>query len=148
MHNDAMITPPTLTKNVRVSVPVSIEVHETFKRLAKAGQMSTGRAMGQWLGDTLDAAEFMASKLEQARATPKIVARELHSYALGLTDMTSELMETLKKPKDSPEIGKRSAGSGESFGDFLQGLSAPLTPPSSNTGGKVPQDPKKSGGGE
>jgi len=140
-----MITPPT-PKSVRVTVPVSPEVLETFQRLAKAGQMSTGRAMGEWLGDTIDAAEFMASKMEQARATPKLVARELHSYALGLTDMTSGILESMKKTNDAGGDGKRSAAGPETFGAFSERHIGPLTPPSSNTGGKVPKNPKKTGG--
>jgi NTP pyrophosphatase (non-canonical NTP hydrolase) len=112
--------------------------------------MSTGKAMGEWLADTIDAAEFMASKMEQARATPKLVARELHSYALGLTDMTTELLDKMKKPKVTQIDGKRSAAVGETLGDFADDLkkraNAPLTPPSSNTGGKVPKNPKKTGG--
>lgn len=138
---------PHAPKSIRVTVPVTPEVLETFQRLAKAGQMSTGRAMGEWLGDTIDAAEFMASKMEQARATPKLVARELHSYALGLTDMTSELIDSMKKPKGSASGGAQSATRGETFGDFADSLKrpakTPLTPPSSNTGGKVPQNTKK-----
>lgn len=53
--------------------------------------------MGEWLGDTAEAAEFMAVKMEEARAKPKQVMREMHAYALGLTDMTSEMLEKVKK---------------------------------------------------
>lgn len=131
MHNGAMITkpyPPTPTE-VRLTIPVSAHVHAVFTRIAKAGKVPVGRAMGEWLADTVDAAAFMADKMEQARAAPALAARELHSYALGLTDMTQDLMKEL-----------RQGGSGG------KGEAAALPPffvtkeptPSSNTGGKVP----------
>ena len=90
---DKELSPPT--KPPRISVPVSAEVLEVFQRLAKAGNMSTGRAIAEWLGDTVEAAEFMATTLERARAAPKVVMREMHAYALGLADETGELMRNL-----------------------------------------------------
>ena len=141
---DKNITPPK--KPPRVSVPMSAEVLEVFQRLAKAGNMSTGRAIAEWLSDTVEAAQYMASKMEQARAAPKLVMREMHAYALGLADETGELMRNLAE-KGKQERAKavadtarrRSAGSG---GD---GLSGTLTPPVSNTGGKVSSKPKNLG---
>ena len=53
---------------IRVTVPVRPEVLEAFKRLAAAGNTSTGKAMGEWLADTLEGVEFMAMKMEEARA--------------------------------------------------------------------------------
>lgn len=99
-------SPPIEALERRLTIPVSVAVYDTFTRIAKAGKMPVGRAMGEWLGDTLDAAEFMATKMEQARAAPSLVARELHSYALGLTDMTQDL---LKKVREGPESGFGSA---------------------------------------
>ena len=85
------------TPIVRVTVPVRQDVLETFQRLAEAGSMSTGRAMGDWLADTIEAAQFMAEKMEQARSAPKIVIREMHAYAQGMADETSALMEQLRQ---------------------------------------------------
>ena len=87
------ISPPT--KPPRVSVPVTPEVLEVFQRLAKASNMSTGRAIAEWLGDTVEAAEHMAILMDRAREAPKIVARELHAYALGLGDETTQLIKDL-----------------------------------------------------
>ena len=94
-----MHTPPTSRKpeTIRLTIPVTAEVHATFQRLAAAGSMSTGRAMGEWLADTLDAATFMASTMEKARAAPKLVAQELHAYALGLGDETGALLERMRE---------------------------------------------------
>ena len=100
-------SPPTLEPDsaadattVRVTVPVRSDVLALFQRLAKAGGMSTGKAMGEWLADTSDAAEFMAEKMEQARAAPRIVAREMHAYALGLADETGSLIEQVREKPD------------------------------------------------
>jgi hypothetical protein len=102
-----MKTPPTPTKpeTVRLTIPVTAEVHETFQRLAKAGNMSTGRAMGEWLLDTIDAATFMAQTIEKARSAPAMVARELHAYALGLGDETNQLIAEIQKKGRADRLG-------------------------------------------
>ncbi len=91
-----MTSTPT-PKNVRLTISVTPEVHATFERMAKASGMSLSRAMGKWLQDTCEAAEHMASLLERARAAPKQVMREMHSYALGLADETGDLVESMRK---------------------------------------------------
>ena len=125
-------------KPVRVTVPVRPEVLAAFQRLAAAQGVSTGKAMGEWLADTLDGVEAMAGLLEKAREAPKVAVRELHSYALGLTDLTSELIEQVKSR----------GAAGRSSEAKPHGRTAdprPLTPPVGNTGGKVPKKPKKAG---
>lgn len=94
--------------------------------------------MGEWLADTLEGVEAMAGLLEKARAAPKMAVQEIHSYALGLTDLTSELIEQVKSR----------GAAGRSSEAKPHGRTAdprPLTPPVSNTGGKVPKKPKKGG---
>jgi len=108
------------TETIRVTVPVSKEVQEVFKRIAEASGSSVGRSMGDWLADTLDAAQTMADLIERARKQPKLVAQELNAYALGLTDLTAEVLESLRRP-------------------------VPVTPPVGNTGGKLPQTHKAKG---
>lgn len=109
------------TETIRVTVPVSKEVQEVFKRIAEASGSSVGRSMGDWLADTMEAAATMADLMERARKQPLLVARELHSYALGVTDLTAEVIDQIRRPQ-------------------------PVTPPVGNTGGKLPQAHKKSGG--
>ena len=122
---------------VRVTVPVRSDVLETFQRLAKAGSMSTGKAMGEWLADTSDAAQFMAQKMEQARAAPRIVAREMHAYALGLADETGALIERMR------EKGREARQRGATSGAPGDGATGPTPRPvirggkSHPTGGKV-----------
>lgn len=112
------------SQNVRLTITVTPEVHETFQRFAKAAGMSLSRAMGEWLGDTVEAAQFTATKMEQARAAPKVVMREMHAYALGMADETGQLMDQLREKGRA----ERSAAA--------RAPAADLIPPPSNTGGK------------
>lgn len=145
------LTPPS-PKTVRVTVPVSPEVLEAFKTLGKVSNMSTGKAMGEWLADTVEGAQFMAETMLKARAAPKIVAKELHAYALGLADETGVLMQRVR------DIGKQSK---KPMGGADGGISGAATaaapigaglvaggPPSCNTGGKVTKNPTKPKRGE
>ena len=126
---ECTMTSPPSPSNVRLTISVTPEVHATFQRLAKGSGMSISKAMGEWLGDTLEAAEFMATKIEQARAAPKIVMREMHAYAQGLVDETGALMDRMR------EEGRQArARQAEADTPALGGLH----PPVSNTGGKVP----------
>ena len=53
----------------------------------------------------------MAEKLEQARAAPRIVAREMHAYALGLADETGALLEKVRqKGREDRAQGQAPAG--------------------------------------
>lgn len=108
-------------ERIRLTISVTPEVHQAFTKLSKATGMSLSSAMGEWLSDTLEAAEFMAEKVAQARAAPRIVMQEMHAYALGLADETGEVLARVRA-RGEP-AGKRSAAG---------------SPPSSNTGGKVP----------
>lgn len=88
---------PVQEQPVRLSITVTPEVHAAFRRLADATGISMGRAMGEWLGDTLEAVEFMAEKMEQARAAPRLVMQEMHAYALGLADETNQVLAQVKQ---------------------------------------------------
>ena len=147
VHTGAMnttISPPTpASKSVRLTIPVSREVHNVFQRLAAAGSMSTGRAMGDWLADTVEAAELMASTMERARSAPKIVVAELHAMALGMSDQTKELMDKFRSlGKASRAPGGGTAIAGPRPGGFVASMLS--HPPACNTGGKVPEVVKPS----
>lgn len=114
-------TPVQSIKPVRLTIAVSPEVHATFSRLAEASGMSLGRAMGEWLEDTLDAASYTANLVEKARAAPKLVMKEVHAYALGLADETGELLRVVREKAGCSDVepprlvirgGKSSAKSG------------------------------------
>ena len=129
------MTSATATKPPRVSVPVTDEVLEVFQRLAAASGTSTGKAIADWLSDTVEAAEFMAQTLERARAAPKVVMREMHAYALGLADETGDLMRQIAKKGEAGRASERASAAPHAR---LGGI-----PPSCNTGGKLPQQPEQ-----
>ena len=141
LHMSKTLSPPSTTdKPSRVSVPVTAEVLDAFQRLAKAGNMSTGRAMAQWLEDTVDAANYMAQTLEKARAAPKQVMAEIHAYALGLADETGDLLAKVRaKGRATGTPGQANAGT--------SGTGAPV-PPSCNTGGKFTGGKRSTTGGK
>lgn len=87
---------PSSPDNVRLTITVTPEVHAAFKRLAEASGMSISRAMGDWLGDTLEAAETMTTMVEKARAAPRLALQEIQAYALGLSDETGELIRRVR----------------------------------------------------
>ena len=133
-------TPTPTPERIRLTISVTPEVHATFQRLANAGSMSISRAMGDWLGDTLEAADYVASTMERARQAPKLVTRELHAYALGLADETGAMLQAVsgrRTPAGSAGRDERPAGA-------AGGRPAGVHPPSSNTGGK---GPRKGAGG-
>lgn len=129
-------------KPIRVTVPVTPEVQAAFQRLAAASGMSTGKAMGEWLEDTLEGVLTMADMLEKARRAPKQAVSEMHAYALGLADMTSDLMDNLRRRSGG---GKTGAATGTAGGGTVAApvAPAPLPPRTVIRGGKSPKTPKK-----
>ena len=144
----------------RVMVPITPEVQAVFERLAAAQGCTTGRAISEWLTDTLEGAAAIADLVEKARREPIAAMRQMHSYALGLGDMTTEILDGLRKATSSksegggqqqPESGSAEADcrlSARSLRDVLeqaQSRGDALYPPVGNTGGKVPKKPKNRG---
>jgi hypothetical protein len=129
-------TPPPLP-NIRLTITVSPEVHQAFKRLSEARSMSISRTMGEWLDDTLDASLYLAEMVEKAREAPRLVAQQLHAYAHGLADESGKLLEQVMADSRTRQVHAKRAPAvpgGRSI------------PPSCNTGGKVPPKPGKGRG--
>jgi hypothetical protein len=135
-----MNTPLPKPDRVRVTVPVTGEVLEAFQKIAQATGMSVGRCMGEWLQDTLDAAQFMGQTVEKARAAPKLVAKELHAYALGLGDMTRDLLDEIA------EKGRAPGGRTDAAAPPARPATGP-TPPSNTGVTTTPKKTRKGGNG-
>lgn len=125
-------------KKIRLTISVTPEVHASFTRLANAGNMSLGNAMGEWMSDTIEGVDYMASTMERARAAPGIVMKELHAYALGMADETGQLM------RDLAEKGRDDRSSSKAKLPRSDGPA--ISTPFSNTGGKVPPTTRKTKG--
>jgi hypothetical protein len=121
------------TRPARVSVPITPEVHEAFKALGVASGMSTAKVMAEWLQDTIDAARYHTKIMEEARSRPGRAT--VQAYSWRLSEETDTLLDQIRK-------GSRAAGAGDAQRPGT-GSSGPLTPPSSNTGGKVPKKPNQ-----
>lgn len=132
-------------KPIRVTVPVTPEVQAAFQRLAAASGMSTGKAMGEWLEDTLEGVLTMADMLEKARRAPKQAVSEMHAYALGLADMTSDLMDNLRRRSGGGKAGGDATAQAERAGASPTAAPAPLPPRTVIRGGKSTKTPKKPG---
>lgn len=91
-----MTSPPTPPTPIRLTITVSPEVHATFKRMAQISSSSIGRSMGEWLADTLDAAQFVTDRLERAREAPRQVAREMRQALLGALDETDAVIAAMR----------------------------------------------------
>lgn len=151
------------TEKTRVMVPITPEVKAVFDRLAEAQGCTTGRAISEWLTDTLEGAAAIADLVEKARKEPIAAMRQMHSYALGLGDMTTEILEGLRKatskePAKARQLPRRErqacadAGGGAAgapSADTFRGLmdeaqarGDAIYPPVSNTGGKLPSKPQ------
>ncbi len=104
-----MASTPT-PERIRLTISVTPEVHSAFVRLSKASSIPIGRAMGEWLGDTLDAVQFTASKVEEARAAPRMVIQEMHAYALGLADEMGAVLDGVRKAGKQGEGATREKG--------------------------------------
>ena len=76
--------------------------------------MSIGRSMGDWLEDTVDAAEYTSQLVQRARAAPGQVSREVHALALGLADETGMVMKRIQEQGRAARTGRGApAGSPE-----------------------------------
>jgi hypothetical protein len=131
-------TPPT--KPSRVSVPVAPEVHATFQRLADATGRSLGSAMAEWLRDTQGAAQLMAENMERLKRSPGEFLAKVQLHTAGIEEAAEAALEKAMGAAEWGEGVQRKR-------QRAAGPPAPLTPPSSNTGGKVQRSTKKPNGG-
>lgn len=98
-----MAKPPS-PERLRLTIAVTPEVHETFQRMADATGISLGRAMGDWLADTIEGAQMLTAQLERARAAPRTAIREMQA---GLHGLHGELAQMLDKMRTGPATADR-----------------------------------------
>lgn len=133
-----MTKPPPPSERIRLTISVPVEVHAVFQRMAKASGQSLGVAMGDWLHDTVEAAELMTAMIEKARAAPKQVMRELNALALGYSDETGAALKAMRGATTAAaqfEALGAAAGARRAAEPLPSGRRG-ANPPSSNTGGK------------
>lgn len=142
-----MNTPPI--KSIRVTVPVTPEVLALFQRLSRTSGNSVGRCMGDWLDETREGLVPMIEIMERFKSGPRSAVQALQLHANALTDMAAEVVAEAMRidPETGSSAGTPAERGGRTPAPVFTGKGG-LTPPSSNTGGKVPlkaKKPKKSG---
>ena len=129
-----------MSERIRLTISVTPEVHAIFVTMADSAGMSLGKCMGDWLTDTAEGAQFVAMKMQEARKAPKTVMREMQAMVHGMAGEVDAVVDQIRQKS-------LAASSQTKAQPRLAGRSKAL-PPSSNTGGKVPQEnPKKAGRG-
>jgi hypothetical protein len=129
-----------MTERFRTTISVSPEVHEIFKHMADAANMSVSRCMGDWLADTADAANMITLKMQEAKRAPMRVMRELKAMVAGMASEVDSDMDKVRKAALS-EIAQPGAVRPSKKAPKEPPL--PAYPPSCNTGVLVPPLPPK-----
>jgi hypothetical protein len=123
---------------IRLTVSLARDVHATFAKMAEAQGMSLSRLIGEWLADTREGAEFVSKKMQEARSAPLVFLDEINGLA---SQLVRESAATKKKMESEVEGG---AAAGERVAQrHGRPTVARPSPPSSNTGGKVPRENPK-----
>jgi hypothetical protein len=134
---------PLKHSSIRLTVPVPIEAHGAFQDLANVLGRSLGSVIGEWLFDTRDSAQAMADQVHTMKGHSQAFTREVIALTANVQEATNDALNRARKGPGGvagagrgPHAVGRVPGSGE-------GTRKPLTPPSSNTGGKVHAIAKK-----
>lgn len=135
----------TPLKTVRLSVPVTLEVQATFQRLAEVSGKSMAASMSQWLSDTKEAADLMADNLERLRGAPGDMVMRVRLHTSAIEDAAEEAIEQAISRAEQDEFDGVWGRGGAPRSRGSAAPQKPLTPPSSNTGGKVHGGGKKPG---
>lgn len=110
-----------MSKTVRITIPIEEQHLEVYKAMAKLGGLSTGRCIGEWLGDTVDSALFVSNQMQQAKTAPQRVLNELLALSNGAKN---DILATKQYLRDKAAGASVPLGTG----------STAANPPSSNTG--------------
>lgn len=114
-----------MADRIRTTVSIDPEVLEIFRVMADAGGLSVSRCIGEWLADTAEGAQLVATKMVEARRAPGRVMREMQAASRGLVEEIDRAASDLRhargglRPDGGTAAGRSSA-------------------PSSNTGLKSP----------
>jgi len=127
MHIAATTYPP-MSERIRLTITVTPEVRDVFARMAETAGMSLGKCMGEWLTDTSEGAQFVAQKMEDARKAPRVVMREMQAFSKGLVTEVDQLADEIRRGGPAVDAKRQP-----------QARPGRVSPPSSNTGGKVPR---------
>jgi hypothetical protein len=132
------------SERVRFTISVEPEVYEAFADLAVVGGVSLSRCIGDWLRDTAEAAQITTIKLHEVRKTPQEAFAAFIRDGLMPEVARFQAGEAMRKARSTGELSLGGADAVSSR-HLTPGSAAPKrtavapSPPSSNTGGKVPR---------
>ena len=127
---------PHSKRIVRQSIPVDLAAVEAFDALAQVMGRSRAAVMAEFLLDSAPVARSMAAAVSEIKGGRKNFINEVLALAENVTMATNATVEKARG-------GAKPPGGEPACGGGLGGAAGTLTPPSSNTGGKVPHKPKK-----
>jgi hypothetical protein len=131
-----------MNDRIRFTISVDPEVYEAFADLAHAGGVSLSRCIGDWLRDTSEAAQMTAIRVKEVRKSPEDAFRAFcQAVAVEVEHRASQPGGGLPRRTATPVAarGAAAAAGGGSAAHFGGSRPAQPRPPSSNTGGKVPE---------
>lgn len=126
---------------IRTTISLHPDVHAIFVTMAEASGTSLSRCMGDWLADTAEGAQFVASKMMEARRAPKTVMREMQAMSRGLVAELDDQMESIRKKSLADSRATRAEPRRTEGGQALGGVEPPCSP----TGVKSPVKGKSQG---
>lgn len=105
-----MAKPPS-PQTVRLTIAVTPEVHAVFSQMAQITGGSISKCMGEWLGDTIEGAQFMVHTMAKAKTAPKMVIQEMQSFTVGMREELDQLLAKVRA--DEAASRKAAPGSGD-----------------------------------
>jgi hypothetical protein len=99
--------------------------------------------MSEWLEGTQEGLDPMIEILERNKKAPLQAVRMLQQYSSTLDNATRELFDQVARMDETNET---LAAAADGARLARQAVKTRITPPSSNTGGKLPKNTKSSGG--
>lgn len=123
---------PHTFKFVRQSVPVPLEALDAIDALAAVTGRSRAHIIADLLLDAAPIARSMATQIAEIKGGHESFIRRVLALSESVTSATNDTLERAK-----------SCGGVPLAGGHPHEVVETLSPPSSNTGGKVPRRPKK-----
>ena len=132
-----MKTPPSTH---RLSVPLTEDAFQVYQSLAAALGKSTGSTIAEWLLDTIPAAISMTEQVSLIRRSTSVGIARVEAMVQASELLTSDALDRAK--------GGASGDGRDALARTPAHGADALTPPSSNTGGKVGKSFKTPKGSE
>lgn len=128
-----------MSERIRFTITVTPEVHEAVTRMAAQTGVSLGRCVGDWLQDTLEGMQMVTNSVAQVRQRPRVLMMEMDAVSAHLVESQASWTPQRDASIRVAPLAGRSARERSSEPSASVGVGENPDPPSSNTGGKVPQ---------